>query len=114
MQVVVNGRSESVLLLPIKQPWYDMILSGEKKEEYRTFNSYYMVRLRNHGLLERDGETSTGKARIVMFRNGYSAKSPSFLAKCTVSVHIGGRPEWGAEQGVTYYVLEIREVIKEW
>lgn len=30
-----------MLTLPIKKKWFDMILSGEKKEEYREYNDYY-------------------------------------------------------------------------
>lgn len=31
--------------LPIKREWFDMILSGEKKEEYREFKPYWIRRL---------------------------------------------------------------------
>lgn len=33
-----------MLTLPIKKKWFDMILSGEKKEEYREHNDYYFTR----------------------------------------------------------------------
>ncbi len=47
-----------------------------------------------------------------MFRNGYSKTSPSFIAKCTLSVGIG-KEEWGAEPGKIYYRLHIKEVQHE-
>ena len=34
-----------MLVLPIKKKWFDMILSGEKKEEYREIKRYYESRL---------------------------------------------------------------------
>lgn len=34
-----------MLVLPIKKKWFDMILSGEKKEEYREIKPYYDSRL---------------------------------------------------------------------
>ena len=34
-----------MLILPIKRKWFDMILSGEKKEEYRDIKPYYDTRL---------------------------------------------------------------------
>ena len=34
-----------MLILPIKKKWFDMILSGEKKEEYREIKPYYDSRL---------------------------------------------------------------------
>ena len=30
-----------MLILPIKKKWFDMIASGEKKEEYREIKPYY-------------------------------------------------------------------------
>ena len=30
-----------MLTLPIKKKWFDMIVSGEKKEEYREIKPYY-------------------------------------------------------------------------
>ena len=36
-----------MLILPIKKKWFDMILSGEKKEEYREIKEYYETRFRN-------------------------------------------------------------------
>ena len=34
-----------MLILPIKKRWFDMILSGEKKEEYRDITPYYETRV---------------------------------------------------------------------
>lgn len=33
-----------MLTLPIKRQWYDMILCGQKREEYREDNPYYRSR----------------------------------------------------------------------
>ena len=33
-----------MLTLPIKKKWFDMILSGEKKEEYREIKPYWFIR----------------------------------------------------------------------
>ena len=33
-----------MLVLPIKKKWFDMILSGEKKEEYRDVSPYWKQR----------------------------------------------------------------------
>lgn len=82
-----------MLTLPIKKKWFDMILSGEKKEEYRELNGYYYSRF-------------TERKMIVKFRNGYRADSPSVDAFVLISVGYG-KPEWGAEPGKKYYVLKI-------
>jgi hypothetical protein len=85
-----------MLTLPIKKKWFDMIESGEKKEEYRDIKPYYQSRFDKY--LE--------KHIPVKFRNGYSNDSPSCI--CMVFVTIGtGKPEWGAVDGVLYYVLSI-------
>lgn len=92
-----------MLVLPIKKKWYDMILSGEKKEEYREIKPYYTTRFQHLW----QGSLIGGEAeRKIIFRNGYSAKSPSFTAVCTISTGTG-REEWGAEPGKKYYVLNI-------
>lgn len=95
-----------MLILPIKKKWYDMILSGEKKEEYRELKPYYekrFVHLWQGSLIGFDAE------RKVMFRNGYSKQSPSFIA--TVTLDIGtGKTEWGAEEGKHYYILKICDI----
>lgn len=95
-----------MLILPIKKKWFDMILLGEKKEEYREIKPYYESRFTNlwkgsliGGLAERE----------ILFRNGYSKNSPSFIAKCSVKIGCGN-PEWGAEKGKPYYILEIHEI----
>lgn len=44
-----------------------------------------------------------------MFRNGYSANSPSFTALVTLRI-MGGKEEWGAVPGVKYYVLKIIKI----
>lgn len=105
-----------MLILPIKKKWFDMILSGEKKEEYREIKPYYMIRFAHIGLLNMELESlnyaETGNIRVVGFRNGYSAESPLLLAE--VSLYIGtGKSEWGAESGRKYYVLRIHNVYKE-
>ena len=77
-----------------------MIKDGIKKEEYRDVKPYYFSRLQAH----------LGKEITVMLRNGYSKKSPAI--KCVCYVNTGyGKPEWGAEKGVVYYVLHIKDII---
>ena len=92
-----------MLTLPIKGVWYRMVLSGVKKEEYRKISPYYASRF---GKLFPDADTHAD----VLFRNGYSAHSPSFAADCTCRKGTG-RPEWGAEPGTEYYVLTVHGVV---
>ncbi len=114
-----------MLILPIKRKWFDMILSGEKKEEYREIKTYYESRLPagfgyffTGGKLEAahkfncglQKSVEAGHETTVMFRNGYGKNSPSFVARCTLSVGTG-REEWGAEPGKKYFVLTVKEIL---
>lgn len=110
MLVNINGERFDALPLPIKKRWYDMILSGEKREEYRVFNLYYLKRFQNIGLISFDAVSATGAERLILFRNGYSGNSPCFVARCTLTIG-KGRPEWGAAEGEKYYILQIREIV---
>ncbi len=87
-----------MLTLPIKKKWFDMIKSGEKKEEYREIKPYYDSRFGN--LYRWD---------YIIFRNGYKKNSPSIKCKCAITIN-PGNPLWGAEPGKIYYVLKILSV----
>ena len=97
-----------MLILPIKRKWYDMILSGEKEEEYRAIKPYYTTRFRHlWGCSFLDGKTK----REIVFRNGYNKDSPTFTAVCTIDKGTGN-PGWGADNGVIVYRLHINRIIQ--
>lgn len=58
------------------------------------------------GLLECEKD----EVQEITFRNGYGKDSPSFIAKCTLSIG-EGKAEWGAEPGKKYFVLTINEIL---
>ena len=95
-----------MLTLPIKKKWFDMILSGEKIEEYRSLTPYYTTRFRNVW----GYPAYWGEERKIQFRNGYRKNSPCFVALCTLNIKTGNS-EWGAEDGVKYYALKIKRII---
>ena len=105
----------SMLVLPIKKKWFDMIASGEKKEEYREIKPYYDTRigraLGSCGSLsqcvpEWRERLLKERALEVLFKNGYGYDVPTIFAECKVRIDYG-KKEWGAEEGKKYYVLEI-------
>ena len=96
-----------MLILPIKKKWFDMIVSGEKTEEYREIKPYYDIRFRNYW----GYPAYWGEKHEVWFRNGYSYDSPIIMAMCTLSKR-RGKPEWGAEPNKTYYVLTIHHILR--
>ena len=95
-----------MLTLPINKKWYDMILSGEKTEEYREIKPYYTSRFEK--LFGVDAFAFCREEKI-RFRNGYSKQSPSFIASVKLSVG-KGRAEWGAIPDETYYILHVQSI----
>ena len=103
-----------MLILPIKRQWFNMIKEGKKKEEYRAIKPYYTTRFKNILGEEKMQQVIKGEKIFlgpVIFRNGYSKNSPTFVANCSISINTGNI-KWGAEYGVKYYVLTIN-LIKE-
>lgn len=96
-----------MLTLPIKKKWFDMIKSGEKKEEYREIKPYWTKRLNFISYDEKGVVYQVNKN--ILLRNGYSKNSPTL--KCYVQINEGyGKSEWGAEPNKMYYVLKILSV----
>ena len=91
-----------MLTLPIKKKWFDMIKSGEKKEEYREITKYYGSRFGKLGV-------GDGIIKEIILRNGYSKNSPSIKCQVLINIH-EGKVEWGAEPNKNYFVLEILSV----
>lgn len=106
------------LKLVLKRKWFDMIASGEKKEEYREIKSYWGTRLTDlpGGLYlfsYREGYKRVPFKHYdtVTFYLGYAKDRPSMTFKID-SISIGeGKPEWGAELGKEYFVIKIGERI---
>lgn len=67
-----------MLTLPIQKKWYDMILSGEKREEYREIKEYYETRFQNlfgaitiYPFIEDYSASDTTPASIFLHRSEY-------------------------------------------
>ena len=110
-----------ILILPVKKKWYDMVLSGKKPEEYREIKRYWISRIlkwmgypksEEKAVMQLLREKGSLKQREVLFRNGYSSTSPSFVAMCTLRIGTG-REEWGAVDGEEYFIFKIHEKRKE-
>lgn len=117
--LAVEKRGERMLILPIKKKWFDMILSGEKREEYRDIKPYWTIRIvrwlgfpasETESVLEllRKKETTTEK-RVVL-QNGYGRNASKVAVLCTLSIDTGNA-EWGAEQGKEYYRFHIKSIL---
>lgn len=88
-----------ILDLPLKKQWYQMIESGEKREEYREIKPYWQKRL--------IGKNFTH----VRFRYGYTDRCMMFAIE---SVAIGnGRPVWGAPYNQQVFIIKIGQKIAQ-
>ena len=108
----------NALILPIKGKWFQMILSGIKKEEYRERKEYWKKRFERYfgyGYGPVNGNTDEFGWRFlpiekeVIFRNGYQKNAPEFTATVKI-VEKEGNPEWGAVPGEIYYTLQIGHI----
>jgi hypothetical protein len=96
------------LHLNLTKKWFDMILSGEKKEEYREITDYWIRRLlckkgMNHYILK--------NFDTITFSNGYSKNRRQFAIEIKDFRIKEGREDWGAEKGEKYFVIELGKLI---
>lgn len=108
----------AVLRLTLTKKWYDMILSGEKKEEYRELKDYWEQRLMNFDIVSRNSFSSFKKPvgfkhfDFVEFRNGYAKTAPTMLVECK-GIRIGkARPEWSEGFADDCFVISLGSVVK--
>ncbi|MCP4988679.1 MAG: ASCH domain-containing protein [Colwellia sp.] len=88
-----------ILHLTLEIKWFDMIASGEKKEEYREIKPYWTTRLINKTF------------DVVLFRNGYSKNAPSILVEMNGCEVGRGNPKWGAPNK-NVYIIHLGKIIK--
>lgn len=91
--------NKRVLHLTLKKKWFDMIKSGEKREEYREMKPYWNRRLLNRGY------------DYIHFRNGYSKNAPFFIVELLSINSSLGIVEWGAPPGVNVFILKLGKIV---
>jgi len=110
----------AILRLPIKKKWFDMIASGEKREEYREATEYWRKRV----LPANEMARREGRNLIIELVNGYRKNAPTIRREVEyVAVVIAGvvsfggvlaspperRPEWGwVDDDNTYFVFRLK------
>lgn len=120
--MAIIKENAKVLHLTLKKKWFDMIASGEKKEEYRDIKPYFATRFIKH--IDRSSELYTQPNNILLdnnivwkdynwiaFKNGYSKDAPLIYVELLGFDVKQGRVEWGAKEYSYYFVLKLGEVI---
>lgn len=102
------------LHLTLKKEWFDMVLSGEKKEEYRELKSFWKRRLEYFMVEDDIPQDCFREFDLVHFTHGYGSLRPQIIIECK-DISIGrGKYEWGG-LGTTYIIklgaiLETRNI----
>lgn len=94
------GENMKILHLTLKKEWFDMIASGQKKEEYREIKPYWNKRLLNN------------RYDAIQFRNGYAKDAPKMLLELNGIMSGLGLVQWGAPDDVPVYILSLGEILK--
>lgn len=119
-----------ILHLPLKARWYDMIESGEKREEYREITPYWEKRLLDYQRLKKYVEENIKELRIkqmlfphrtvlegadrafprgythVLFRYGYTKRTMLFEIE-SITMGFDGKPEWGAPTDRPVFIIRL-------
>lgn len=97
-----------ILHLSLKKRWFDMILSGEKKEEYRELKPFWQTRLVKTGYWHTQ---ECVEFDYVHFTNGYGGDKPQIIIECKgISVVDSGNIKWGFEDRC--FGIKLGEIIK--
>lgn len=128
------------LQLNLKRQWYDMILSGDKKEEYREITEYWTKRifqekgklnyllfienlLHDRFTMKLDFSLTSDDWKLkfpernlefhdtITFSNGYAKNRPQFEIELKGIEIREGKTEWGAEKNVKYFVLKLGKIL---
>jgi hypothetical protein len=114
----------SNLTLNVKKKWFDMILSGVKKEEYREIKSSYLLKLGN-GITKQSSfyisvcnfganiikEMDFKKFKTITFLNGMKPKTPTIIVECK-GIEIGKAvPEWSDNWQGEVFIIKLGEII---
>lgn len=111
-----------MLTLPIKKKWFDMIVAGEKKEEYRDIKPYYDTRFLtlfgciwvNNELIKSPlPELQRETVQKIAFRNGYSKNAPTIIANCELKPEKAGKiGAQNRKKPITFYQLRASQTAR--
>lgn len=100
--------TDKVLHLTLTKKWFDMIASGEKKEECRDIKEYWRTRLWEFPKVPSNNPKYFD---YIIFKNGYAKDAPEMKVECN-GIRVGyGKGRWGAEPNKQYYVIALGDVL---
>lgn len=126
-QLISKTNGTKVLHLTLKKRWFDMIASGEKKEEYREIKPYWVSRLVDELWECEEGRDFSFEYAgfwwtmltpqaydVVKFTNGYGKHRPSITLEITdiTDGYRYDKEDWGAEDGKPYFIIKLGKIIE--
>lgn len=93
-------KTTKILHLTLKKRWFDMILSGEKKEEYREIKPYWQKRL------------SGNYPDVIVFKNGYAKDAPTITIQCLGITTGFAVSEWSDNWQGEVFVIGLGNIIE--
>ena len=96
-----------ILHLTLKKKWFDMILSGEKKEEYREVKTYWQNRLQINGYHRFEFK----EYDQIIFKNGYSKDARKMVVEfkgCDIGNAIH---EWSDGMKGEVFVIKLGKIL---
>lgn len=118
-----------ILRLTLTKKWFDMIESGEKKEEYREIKQFWSSRLLWHEYrpvtctnslkdqieVSANDRFSSGIFRTdfdrVEFKNGYRKDARTMLVECLGITYGQSNPKWSDNWQGDVYIIKLGKVI---
>ena len=104
--------TDNTFHLNLKRKWFDMILNGEKTEEYRDIKPFWDKRFWHLFPQTIKGEVYIPIVDTITFSNGYAKDRPQFVIELKGIEKTFGKTFWGAEHNKRYYVLTLGKIIK--
>jgi hypothetical protein len=116
--------NNSILYLTLKSAYFDMIASGDKKEEYRDIKPFWVKRLCNEHIGSMGGDfmdkhkviayTFKPFTHVLFARGGHFHPSIPQMTLELIKIEIGiGCVNWGAEDGKEYFVIKLGKILNK-
>ncbi len=107
--------SKKILHLTLKKKWFDMIASGEKKEEYRQDKMYWKSRFVKEGYWH---SQTCKNFDIVRFKNGYATDARTIDVECKgISLEdlVDVNPKWFGSfqeyEGCRIFIIKLGKIL---
>ena len=102
-----------ILNLTVKRKWFDMIKSGEKREEYRSTDNAQVLNAVDRFSYRSVRHMPLGNDAVMVLRNGYRMDSPAIAVRVVWlesrfwTVH----PEWGEPKDRMHFAIAFDRIV---